>query len=238
MVTISHVVQDRLNKHVFLQEAINQGIVSFNKLADNLKPEIEQELGKKVRHNAVVMALRRYSEKLETKKEKAAFIYFRETLLKTDICYIVIEESETSVKTIQRLYDEVDFKHGGIFNLMQGNYEVSIVTNQRYKDKFLDLLSEENILKVVDDLVVISLTYSKDFSTTPGLLYNVSRFIAWEDINIYTVLHTPKELAFVISKKDTTRCYNALDRMVKPVQNHQNDKITSEDDKTRSKPAK
>jgi len=217
MVTISHVVQNILNKHVFLQEAINHGIVSFNKLADHIKTDIEKELNKKVKHNAIVMALRRYEEKLETKKEKIAFNYFRETLLRTDICYIVIEESETTIRTIQRLYDEINFKHGGIFNITQGNYEISIITNQRYKDRFLELLKDENILKVVENLVVISLTYSKDFSATPGLLYNVSRFIAWENINIYNVINTPKELAFIISKKDAMRCYNTLDKMVKPL---------------------
>ena len=143
MVTISHVVQNILNKHVFLQEAINHGIVSFNKLADHIKTDIEKELNKKVKHNAIVMALRRYEEKLETKKEKIAFNYFRETLLRTDICYIVIEESETTIRTIQRLYDEINFKHGGIFNITQGNYEISIITNQRYKDRFLELLKDE-----------------------------------------------------------------------------------------------
>jgi len=223
IVTISHVVQNILNKRVILQEALNHGIVSYNKLADNIKSDIEKELDKKVKHNAVVMALRRYEEKLETKKEKIAFNYFRETLLRTDICYIVIEESETTIRTIQRLYDEINFKHGGIFNLTQGNYEISIITNQRYKDRFLELLGDENILKVVDNLVVISLTYSKDFSATPGLLYNVSRFIAWENINIYNVINTPKELAFIISKKDAMNCYNTLERMVKPLQNHVGD---------------
>lgn len=222
MVTISHIVQDILNKHVFLQEAINHGIVSYNKLAKDIKPEIEKQLGRKIKHNAVVMSLRRYAEKLEKKKERISFNYFRELLLKTDICYIVIEETETSVGRIKRLYDEIEFKLGGIFNVVQGNYEIGIVTNSRYKEKFLDLLSENKILRTVDDLVVISLTYSKDLSFTPGILYNVSRFIAWENINILNVLHTPKELSFVISKNDAMRCYNTLERMVKPYKNQHN----------------
>lgn len=81
MVTISYVVQDIINKRVFLQEAISHGIVSYNKLAENIKPDIEKELSKKVKHNAIVMALRRYAGKLEEKKEKISFSYFRETLL-------------------------------------------------------------------------------------------------------------------------------------------------------------
>jgi len=222
MVTISHIVQDIINKHVFLQEAINNDIVSYNKLAENIKPEIEKELDKKVKHNAIVMALRRYAEKLDQKKERISFNYFGETLLKTDICYIVIQESETSLSNIQKLYDEIEFKLGGIFNVIQGNYEIGIITNQRYKEKFLELLSSEKILKTVDDLVVISLSYSKDFSFTPGILYNVTRFIAWENINILNVLHTPKELSFVVSKKDAMRCYNTLERMISPYRNQQN----------------
>jgi hypothetical protein len=222
MVTISHVVQDIINKRVFLQEVIRHGIVSYNKLAENIKPDIEKELSKKVKHNAIVMALRRYAGKPEEKKEKISFSYFRETLLKTDICYIVIEESETSLSRIQRLYKEIEFKHGGIFNVIQGNYEAGIITNQRYKDKFLELLRDEKILKVVEDLVVLSLEYSKDFSATPGILYNVTRFIAWENINIFNVLHTPRELSFIISKKDTMRCYNTLERMVIPAKTKPN----------------
>jgi len=215
MVTISHVVQDILNKHVFLQEAVNHGIVSYNKLAADIKPEIEQELGKKVKNNAVVMALRRYSDKLEKKQQKPAFDYFRETLLKTDICYIVVEESSTSLDKIQALYNEVDFKRGGILNVIQGNYEMGIITNQRSKDTLLDLLSDEKILNVIEDLVAISLTYSKDFMFVPGILYNVLRFLTWENINIVGIIMTQKELSLIVSRIDAMNCYNTLERLAK-----------------------
>jgi len=219
MVTISHVVQDILNKHVFLQEAVNHGIVSYNKLAADIRPEIEQELGKKVKNNAVVMALRRYSDKLEKKQQKPAFDYFRETLLKTDICYIVVEESPTSLDKIQALYNEVDFKRGGILNVIQGNYEMGIITNQRSKDTLLDLLSDEKILNVIEDLVAISLTYSKDFMFVPGILYNVLRFLTWENINIVGIIMTQKELSLIVSRIDAMNCYNTLERLAKSSKN-------------------
>ena len=225
MVTISHVVQDILNKHVFLQEAVNHGIVSYNKLAADIKPEIEQELGKKVKNNAVVMALRRYSDKLEKKQQKPAFDYFRETLLKTDICYIVVEESPSSLDKIQTLYDEIDFKRGGIFNVIQGNYETGIITNQRSKDKLLDLLRDEKILNVVEDLVAISLTYSKDFMFVPGILYNVLRFLTWENINIVGIIMTQKELSLIVSRNDAMKCYNTLERLGKSSKDSEKDDI-------------
>lgn len=225
MVTISHVVQNILNKHVFLQEAVNHGIVSYNKLAADIKPEIEQELGKKVKNNAVVMALRRYSDKLEKRQQKPAFDYFRETLLKTDICYIVVEESPSSLDKIQTLYNEIDFKRGGIFNVIQGNYETGIITNQRSKDKLLDLLSDEKILNVVEDLVAISLTYSKDFMFVPGILYNVLRFLTWENINIVGIIMTQKELSLIVSRTDAMKCYNTLERLGKSSKDSEKDDI-------------
>jgi len=219
MVTISHVVQEILNRQVFLQEAIEHDIVSFNRLAENIKSDIEAEIGKKVKHSAIVMALRRHAEKLEKTTNRPSFDYFRETILKTDVCYVIVEASPTALKKIQSLYYDIDFKKGGIFNVTQGNYEVGIITNQRHKEQLLDMLSGEKILNVVENLVVISLTYSKDFLFTPGIMYNVLRFVAWENVNIISIILTFQELSLVISRDDTVRCYNILERLVKTSKN-------------------
>ncbi len=222
MVTISHAVQDILNKHVFLQEAINQNIVSYNKLANNIKPEIEAELGKKVKHNAIVMALRRYSEKLEIREDKPSLNYFRETLLKTDVCLIILEESPDALNKTQELYNKMVFKQGKIFNIVQGNYELGIITNQSNKENVIDSFGKDNILRIVEELVVISLMYSRDFLFTPGVLYNVLRFLTWENINIFNITLTPQELSIVISRKDTMRCYNTLEKLVKTTKSNIN----------------
>jgi len=142
-------------------------------------------------------------------------LHSRSTLLKTDICYIVVEESSTSLDKIQALYNEVDFKRGGILNVIQGNYEMGIITNQRSKDTLLGLLSDEKILNVIEDLVAISLTYSKDFMFVPGILYNVLRFLTWENINIVGIIMTQKELSLIVSRIDAMNCYNTLERLAK-----------------------
>ncbi len=222
MVTISNVVHDILNRNVFLQEAINHGIVSYNKLANNIKPEIEAELDKKVKHNAIVMALRRYSEKLEKRRNQLSLNYFRETLIKTDVCYIIVEESPDALNKTQELYNKMVFKQGKIFNIVQGNYELGIITNQSNKENVIDAFGVDNILRIVEELVVISLMYSKDYLFTPGVLYNVLRFLAWENINVLSITLTPQELSLVISRKDTMRCYNTLEKLVKTTKTNNN----------------
>lgn len=220
MVTISNVVSAILNKQVFLQEAINHNIVSYNKIANNIKPEIEAKLGKKVKQNAIVMALRRYSEKLEKRKDRFSLNYFRETLLKTDVCLIIIEESPDALNKTQELYNKMVFKQGKIFNIVQGNYELGIITNQSNMENVIDAFGKDKILRIVEDLVVISLMYSKDYLFTPGVLYNVLRFLAWENINIFNITLTPQELSLVISRDDTMQCYNILEKLVKTTKNN------------------
>ena len=108
MVTVSHVAQKLVRDRVFVLEAMSRGIVSFGSLAEQLKPDIEKELGKKVRHHAIVMALRRYAETLK-EKGKVSFDYTSEIILKTDICDIAVRRSPTLLDKLKQLYDIVDF---------------------------------------------------------------------------------------------------------------------------------
>ena len=108
----------------------------------------------------------------------------------------------------------MDFKQGKIFNIVHGNYEIGIITNQSNKEKVLGTITDENVLRVVEDCVVVSLMYSKDYLFTPGVIYNVLRLVAWENINILSITLTPQELNIVVDRKDTMRAYNTLEKLV------------------------
>lgn len=216
IVTITRAVQEILERDLFLQEAINREIISYNLLAKHLKEKIEAELGKKIKLSAIVMALRRNAEKMQKNFRKPSFNYYIETI-KTDICYFVFEGSPTLLSKIQKLYSIVDFKKGGILNIIQGNFETSIIINRRYKEKLLDMLYDEKLLESVDDLVSISLIYSKEFLFTPGALYNVLKFVAWENINVLDIILTSTEMSLIVNERDLMVCFKTLGRFAKDV---------------------
>lgn len=214
MVTISQVVQKLINQRVFVQEAIHKNIVSYGSLAAQLKPEIEAELNKEVKPHAIVMALRRYAESLREQHKTISFDYSSEIILKTDICDISVLRSPTLFHALKDLYDIVNFEKGDILNIIHGRYEVSIVTNERYRENSLIFLQKENVLNVEKDLVSLTLTYSKDFFYTPGVVFNVVRNIAWETINIFEIVTTNTELTLILAKKDAIRGYDALQKIL------------------------
>jgi aspartokinase len=214
MVTISHVVQKIINDKIFLLEPMSRGIIAYGSLAEQIKPEIEEELGKEVKVHAIVMALRRYAETLKAKHKEIKFDYSSEVILKTDMCDISVLRSPSLLNKLKKVYDVIDFEKGDILNIIHGRHEVSVVTNERYKDKLLSILKEEKILNAENNLVSLTLTYSKDFLHTPGVIFNVVRNIAWENINIFEIVSTNTELTFILHKKDAVKGYKVLEKLV------------------------
>ena len=214
MVTISHAVQKIVDKRVFIQESMNKNIISYASLAKQLQPEIQKELEIPVKQHAVEMALRRYADKLQKKHRGISFDYSSDIIMKTQVCDISVLQSPTLLKNLKNFYDIVHLEKGDILNIILGSNEVSIVTNERYKQKFLDILKNEEVLNVEEELVSLTMTFSKDFLYTPGVIFNIIRNIAWDNINIFEIVSTNTELTFIIHKKDAMRGYSALEKLI------------------------
>jgi len=216
MVTVSNVVQKLVDDNVYVQESMFKGIISFALLAKQIQPEVQEYLGKPVKKHAIEMALRRYSEQLKQKQKTIQFDYSSDIIMKTKICDIAIVGSPMLLVKLKKLYDIVNFERGDILNIIQGSSEVSIVTNERYKQELLEILKGEKILIAEDNLVSLTMTFSKDFFYTPGVIFNIIRNIAWENINIYEIVSTNTELTFIIHKNDAMKGYRALEKLIQP----------------------
>ncbi len=214
MVTISHIVQKIVDKRIFIQESMNKNIISYASLAKQLQPEIEEEMEKTVKRHAIEMALRRYKEQLQQKHKTITFDYSSDIIMKTQVCDISVLRSQTFLKKINNLYDTVKLEKGDILNIIHGSNEVSIVTNERYKQKFLDILKNENVLNIEEHLISLTMTFSKEFLYTPGVIFNIIRNIAWENINIFEIISTNTELTFIIHKRDAIRAYKTLEKLI------------------------
>ncbi len=214
MVTISHLVKNIIQKKPIMQEAIIQNIASFALLAEKLQPEIEKELGKKVKLPAVVMALRRHADELKSKHKPIKFDFSSEITMKTNLCDIVVLKSTNALSKLKQLQSLVSYEKGDVLNMIHGTTEISIITNQRYKDKVMKILKDEKIVNVEEDLVSLSLRFSKEFFYTPGVISNIMRKLAWEGVNVFEIVSTFTELTVITSKKDAIKGYNALESMM------------------------
>ncbi|MBU1704011.1 MAG: hypothetical protein KJ922_01475, partial [Nanoarchaeota archaeon] len=94
MVTVAHLVKGMIKDKPFLQEALGKKLIAYGNLAEQFHDHIENELGKKVKHSAIVMALRRYADELnDTINDVKPLDFNCEINLKTNLCAINIIKS-------------------------------------------------------------------------------------------------------------------------------------------------
>ena len=212
MVTVSHLVKKAVQDNTYLLEAMSKGLISHGNLAEQLKPAIEKELGKEAKESTIVMALRRYEEELESFDKKTKKFKFQgEIVLKTNIMDFNVLKSQTLLTKIKNLYNMIEFDRGDSLNIILGNNEISIVTNEKYKGKLSSFLKGEKIINKEFDLVALTMSFnSKDFFDTPGAIFTAIRNLSWNQINIFEIVSTMTELTFILNKDDSMKAYDVL----------------------------
>ncbi|HEC72726.1 MAG TPA: hypothetical protein ENI36_03880, partial [Thermoplasmatales archaeon] len=214
MVTVSHIVNKLVDEKIYLQEAIAKGIASYGSVAKQLKPEIEKELKKEVAHYAIVAALRRYAEKLNSRFKEIKFTANNsEVSLKTNIIDISVQKTPCLFDKLKKIYDIINFDNGDILHIIYGRNTVSIVTNEKYKDQICRFLQFEKILCIDENLVALSFVIDKELVETPGVLFQIVRNFAWENINIIEIISIDLEMTFIVAEKDAITGYKALKRL-------------------------
>jgi aspartokinase len=215
MVNISHIVKKQIESRAMLYEALANEVVSYAALAEYLKPHVESELGRKAKEPAIVMAIRRYAEQISRKEHvKIPFRFDSEIIMKTGLVDVTFARSSSLPAKLKRIFDLVDYGRGETINMIHGNYETTIILNKKYSSRLIAILEGEKLVNMERDAVSFTMTFSKDFMHTPGILSKATRKLQWEDINILESISTATELIFIVSKKDTIKTYDALQQLI------------------------
>jgi hypothetical protein len=213
MVTIQHLVEKIIEQKPFLQEALSKGIVNNAALAEELRPQIETELKKKVKFSAVNMAIRRLAEKLEKSfVVKTKFDEETNVIVQSDLIEVVVYKTEEVQKQIKQLYDLVDFRKGDFLTITQGLHEVMIITNKKFEKKIK--FPKKSVKKVINKLNSLTINIPETAVETVGLFYIVARALNWENINIVDIVSTFTEMTFIVNENDTSKAFDTLKKLI------------------------
>lgn len=203
-----------VNDLPLLAETMKEGIISYGALAERITPEIEAELGKRPKRSAVIMALRRLEDGLRVQHRKKHNIFSgSDIIMKSGIADIVVAKSGSLATKLERLYAAVDFGKGDILNLIQGNNEFGIITNEKHAEKMLGILEGEEVLLKERNLALVGLSVPREYLYVPGPIFEATRKLTMDNINIFEIVSTSTELIFIVAKKDAVRAYNSLEQL-------------------------
>ena len=215
MVTISRVVEKVIGDNPILQEAISRGIINYAALAEDIKPKIEQEMRAPIKTSAIMMALRRLSEKLEKSfVSKAKFDKNADIFVKSDLFEITLKKSRRTYSLIKEVYENVD-PEKDFLTVTQGLSQITLISNKRNKKYIMEKLGKEKIVKEINDLACISTILPLNAIDQVGYFYNITRGFAWENIPIIEIVSTLTELNFIVKEKDIPKSFNLFKEIIR-----------------------
>jgi len=216
MVTVAHLVENIIEQKPFIQEAISKGIINDDALAEQMIPEIEKELTKKVKFSAVNMAIRRLSEKLEQKfVSSAKFDKDSHLTVRSDIIELTLFKRDHLQKKVQSIYDLIDYKIGDFLVIMQGINEIMILIDSKYKSSLLKIFSKSDIKRIIVNLSSVTINIPITAVETLGLYYLITRALYWDNINIVEIASTLTEMTLILDENDTPRAFSILKNLIK-----------------------
>lgn len=219
MSSVSGEVRAVLESKPFLLDALGRGILSLGNLAEELKPEIEAHLDKEVKGAAIIMALRRFGEEIQQHLAvDSGNMVSGEIIMKTNICDFNVRKSPALLMKLKELYALVSIERGDFLNITIGNNEISISVSEKYQMEIEEFLLGETIYNMQTGLVSLTLIFSGDFLHTPGIVFQVIRRLAWENINLFEIVSTLTELTVVIDKSDSMKGYGVLQDYLEKLQ--------------------
>ncbi|MBS3147267.1 hypothetical protein J4219_00110 [Candidatus Woesearchaeota archaeon] len=215
MVTIAHHVRKIIERKPFLQEALSRGIVNNAALAEQLIPELEKELRKKVKFSAVNMAIRRLAEELEKTFTTKTTFGKSDVTVKSNLIEIVLYKTQDVQERIKKLYEFIDLRKGDFLTITQGLHELMIITNEKHEKKTLDTFPKTIVKKVIRTLSSATIQLPEESINTIGLFYLATRALNWENINIIDIVSTFTEMTFIIKEEDAPRAFETLRELIK-----------------------
>lgn len=209
MISVSDALNDIIKSYPLIEEGLSKGIINYSAYAREVKPQIEKRLFKDIKEGAIVMALKRISEKLATRRDKNQEIDLTDLTVRSNLSEVTFQNSETLPANTGLLFNSIDRKDT-FCTLSEGVRETTFIINSQEKPKLLKIFKKEALIAEINNLSSIIIRLPKEVVYIPGVYYQVLKALAWENINIIEVLSTYTELTVIVESKDVDLAFSAL----------------------------
>ncbi|OLS23976.1 MAG: hypothetical protein HeimC3_22010 [Candidatus Heimdallarchaeota archaeon LC_3] len=217
MVSIAKSIEIIIETRPFLEEALMRGIINYTALAEDLKETIKADVNKEVTTSAIAMALRRYAEKFSSRFEhiNKLNLHNSDITVRSDLFELTARKSPDDLKKLRLAYENINFQQGDFLTFTNGLFEITIISNQRYRSNIELMFNKEDIIKIIEEIAAITIKLPMEAIGDPGYFYVFSKLLAWKNISIVEIVSTLTELTLILFESDIPVAYNALKEFMK-----------------------
>ncbi|WP_370001273.1 hypothetical protein [Winogradskyella sp.] len=202
MKTVSSCVEAIVLEQPFLEEGISKEIINYSALANVLQEEVSKQLGRPVKTGAIMMALRRYKDKLTVSKPyhglRALLEQLGDITLRSNLSDFTFKNSNTLINSQAEILSKIKDKSHIFYTFTRGILESNVIISSSEKQDVLESFKDEVCLELKENLSAISLILPKNNSKAAGLYYLILKRLAWQNVPLYEVISTTNEFTIVV----------------------------------------
>lgn len=216
MITISEILNSIIQESPLLEEGLAEGLINLSALSRKVQPQIEATLMRPVSESAILMALKRLSDKLtpKIKLNKNLISQLGDLTVRSDLSEFTFQRSNTILEKQKMLLHGIREKPDPFVTFTQGVYEITTIVNSTLEKMVETIFRDEKIVAKILNLSAITLRLSTRSADTPGIYYTVLKHLAWNNINVVEVVATYTEFTIILQNNQLDTSFSALVRLL------------------------
>ncbi len=216
MLTVAQIVEKVVSQRPFIEEVMSEGLVNLSAMARAIQPEIEMSLGREVKEGAILMALKRYTSKLDPSlniKLMKSLKQMGEITVRSKLSDFTYKNSDRIVEKQMSLLKQIENKRECFYTFSQGIYETTMVISSSMSEHLETLFRTERLVSRIDNLSSVTLRLPENNTHMAGLYYFILKKLAWNKINIIELISTTNEFTIVVDEQDAALTFNVLKQL-------------------------
>lgn len=214
--SIAEIARDMVMQHPSIMDCIKRDIINYSALSSAMKEGIEQKLQKKIREEAIKVALIRFSQEITEKdkilEDRINWLLRNSTVeLKSDIAVITVKQN-IIIRKINEIMNIAS--RSRFFQLTQGTRTFTISFDKKIMGEMLKEIGEENVEKFIDEQSAIIIISPVEVIETPGFVSYITTQLTWNKINITQIISCHEDTILILYRKDAQKAYNIIEEMI------------------------
>ena len=209
--SIAEKTRTYIDSHPSIKDCIARDLINFSSLARL----IMKDTGIK-NEEAVMIACRRYAMRLgkhDHESEILKVLSSSRLEVKTKICIVTAKNDWTVLHRLETVFRKL-INEKAIMQVIQGAQAITIIADEKLKGEVVDAVGKENVLKVRQDLVEISVKSPEVIVDTSGVYATLVSSLAEGGLNIVETASCYTDTIFIVNEEDMIEAYSILSKCI------------------------
>ncbi len=212
---VTEKVREYIMTRPFVRECLEEGIVNYSALARHLMSEL-RKLNIEATEGSIKMALirirnevLRFKEELEERIRgviASSIVGLHTDLAVVNVCRKALPKCVISLIKLG--------EHARFFHLIQGEASATIVVPRELLRRVIDLIGEDNVIRVLNDQTAIVIVSPENVMRTPGVMAYITSALASHGINVTHIASSYRETIIVCGREEAARAYSVLEDLI------------------------